>query len=311
MENAHVGTPLALESVIASMLNGQTRRVKSRRDHPKERLRIVKKSPPDTVTMAGRTAILIVNGFHPRSSSAAEAVQYPWIALCLRELTRRSADADYQVLVWDNAGLEEHRRVLDDAPRVRVWPRRRPGRKLSHARALDELVRRTDDDTEFLITLDTDALPIRDGWIGSLVGHLEAGAGIAGVWRDEMTARLRPFVHVSCLCIRRAELLGLDVSFARRMGQDVGQNLTDELRRLGRPIVGLRRSNQRNAHFLIGGIYGDLIYHHAAGSRRATFRTSTDPLEDERIRVLLREAAFCDLDHLVAVLRGQTPNNIW
>ena len=41
MENAHVGTPLALEGVIASMLNGQTRRVKSRRDHPKERLRIV------------------------------------------------------------------------------------------------------------------------------------------------------------------------------------------------------------------------------------------------------------------------------
>jgi hypothetical protein len=261
--------------------------------------------------MAGRTAILIVNGFHPRSSSAAEAARYPWIALCLRELTRRSGDADYHVLVWDNAGLEAHRRVLDDAPRVRVWPPRPPGRQLSHARALDELVGRTGDDTEFLITLDTDALPVRDGWIGILIGHLEAGAAIAGVWRDEMTARLRPFVHVSCLCIRRAELLGLDVSFARGMGQDVGQNLTDELRRRGRPVVGLRRSNERNAHFLIGGIYGDLVYHHAAGSRRAGFRTSTDPLEDERVRVLLREAAFCDFDHLVAVLRGQTPNDIW
>jgi hypothetical protein len=40
VENAHVVTP-ALEDVIASMLNVQTRHVKSRRDHLKERLWIV------------------------------------------------------------------------------------------------------------------------------------------------------------------------------------------------------------------------------------------------------------------------------
>ena len=259
----------------------------------------------------GRTAILMVNGFHRRNSSAAEAIRYPWIALALREVARRSSEADYQVLVWDNANLAQHRRILDADRRVQVWHADPPGRDVPHPNALDQLVARTGKDVEFLITLDTDALPIRDGWIETLTGHLDAGAALAGVWRDEMTARLRPFVHPSCLCIRRRELLGLGVSFAKGMGQDVGQNLTRELRRRGRRIVRLRRSNARNAHFLIGGIYGDLVYHHGAGSRRAGFWTSTDPKEDERIRVLLREAAFRDIDHLVAVLRGHAPNDIW
>ena len=136
-----------------------------------------------------------------------------------------------------------------------------------------------------------------DGWIETLTGYLDAGGALAGVWQDEMTARLRPFVHPSCLCIRRRELLGLGVSFAKGMGQDVGQNLTQAFRLRGRPIVQLRRSNARHAHFLIGGIYGDLVYHHGAGSRRAGFWTSTDLRKDERIRVLLREAAFRDFDH--------------
>jgi hypothetical protein len=258
-----------------------------------------------------RTAILMVNGFHRRSSSAAEAVRYPWIALALREVARHSTEADYEVHVWDNANLARHRSIFDANRRVRVWRAESPCRDVPHGKALDELVARTDEDVEYLITLDTDALPICDGWIRSLTGYLDDGAALAGVWRDEMTARLRPFVHPSCLCIRRRELLGLGVSFARGMGQDVGQNLTEDLLRRGRRIVQLRRSNARNAHFLIGGIYGDLVYHHGAGSRRAGFWTSTNLEEDERIRVLLREAAFRNVDHLVAVLRGHTPNDIW
>jgi hypothetical protein len=268
-----------------------------------------------------RTAILIVNGHQRGRLGARDAVRYPWIELCLREVERRSRTADYEVLVLDNARVEEHRAVMDAYRRVRVfdpdqardWARTlgdarlvpADGRQIRHALALDFLVSRTGPRTRYLITLDTDAFPIRDGWIEALTGTLEAGAAMAGIYRDEMTPRLRPFIHVSCLCIRRRELLGLGVSFASGMAQDVGQNLTRELRRIGRGIVGLRRSNARDFHFLIAGIYGDLVYHHGAGSRRARFWTSTDLAEDERIRVVLREAAFCDVDHLVAVLRGE------
>ena len=64
----------------------------------------------------------------------------------------------------------------------------------------------------------------------------------------------------------------------------------------------MRRTNATNAHFLLGGIYGDTVYHHGAGSRPAWFYASSNPAEDERMRVLLRRAAFSDFDHLVSVL---------
>ncbi len=61
--------------------------------------------------MAGRTAILIVSGYDRigiwgRDFDPEEAVRYPWIELCLREVRRRSAGSDYEVLVWDNMQLD-------------------------------------------------------------------------------------------------------------------------------------------------------------------------------------------------------------
>ena len=169
----------------------------------------------------------------------------------------------------------------------------------------------TSDDFEYLVLLDTDAIPVADGWLETLTSKLDDGGAIVGVWRDEMAPELTPFVHVSCLCIRREELLASGVSFAESGDGEPGQMLTRELLRRKRSVVAMRRTNQRNAHFLLGGIYGDTVYHHGAGSRRAWFYSSTDQVGDERMRKLLRQAAFDDFDHLVSVLRGQTPNDIW
>ena len=75
--------------------------------------------------------------------------------------------------------------------------------------------------------------------------------------------------------------------------------------------MAMRRTNARNADFLLGGIYADTVYHHGAGSRPAWFYASPDQEADEHMRIALREAAFRDFDHLVAVLRGQADNDIW
>jgi SAM-dependent methyltransferase len=264
------------------------------------------------VRVVGRTAILIVNGFSPQTPvAAAEALRYPWVELCLREISRRSKGADYEIHVWDNSGLDAHRRLVEATEGARLWNATASGgSRLSHPDALDELVARTNDDVEFLLTLDTDALPIADGWIGSLLSHLESGAALVGVWRNEMASELRPFVHVSCLCIRREELLRSGAKFGGRPGAEPGQHLTDEMSSRGRPIVGLERSNAVNPHFLIGGIYGDLVYHHGAGSRPAWFYASADQAEDERVRLILRDEVFRDFGHLVAVLRGDVPDDI-
>jgi hypothetical protein len=261
---------------------------------------------------SGRTAILIVNGFDRRgifgSYNGDEVRLYPWIDLCLRQIRRWSGSADYEILVYDNTGLPEHLAILHSDERVRIYPS--GGEEKAHHDALDALVGWMGEEFEYALTLDNDAFPVRAGWIEELTAALDAGAGLAGVWRDEMAPTVDPFVHPSGLCIRRRDLLALDISFARGMGQDVGQNLTRAMAGADRPLHRLRRSNARNLHFLLGGLYGDLIYHQGAGNRRARFWTSTDLEADERARQALRDAAFRDIDHLVAVLRGEADDDL-
>lgn len=255
----------------------------------------------------GKTAILIVNGFDRRgvfgSYNAEEARLYPWIDLCLRQIHRWSGSADYEILVFDNSGLEEHLVAMRSYERVRIFSA--GDEEKPHHDALDDLVGWTGEEFEYILTLDNDAFPVRAGWIEELTSALDAGAALTGVWRDEMAPTVRPFIHPSGLCIRRRDLLALDVSFARGMAQDVGQNLTDATLATGRPLHPLRRSNARDVHFLLGGLYGDLIYHQGAGNRRARFWTSTDLAADERARIALRDAAFRDVDGLIAMLRGE------
>lgn len=284
-----------------------------------------------------RVAILIVNGYARRGRWArqnrAQALQYPWIELCLRQVERCSQGWDYEVFVFDNSHLRQHRRIMRRYQRVRVlpgdWiaalgrmanrlPVRRVGRLLerSHPTALDYLAHRVSGDFDYIVTLDNDSFPVRQDWLDVLISECEQGAAVSGVYRNEMAPAIHPFIHVSGFCVRRDDLQALDVSFGRALrqdvgyNQDVGQKITYELTRRGRTIAPLQRSNRVNFHFLIGGIYGDVIYHHGAGSRRASFWTSSDRAADERISATLRDAAFSDLDHLIAVLRGQTADDL-
>jgi Glycosyl transferase family 2 len=263
--------------------------------------------PPPT-TFAGRTAILIVNGFDRHSASpfdVEEARRFPWIELCLQQLERYTTpSSSYDILVWDNSFLPEHLEILEANARVSVFSEREKRKDVRHGRALDRLLREVPQDTEYVVTLDTDSFPIRDGWLDNLIGRLDGGASIAGVWRDEMAPKITPYVHPSCLVARRNTLLELEVDFARKSGQDVGQNITEAVVSAGGLVSRLRRSNARNPHFLMAGIYGDLVYHHGAGSRRADFWTSSDMKADEAAREALRDAAFNDLDGLIDVLTG-------
>jgi hypothetical protein len=258
----------------------------------------------------GRTAILIVNGFDRHSANAfdvEEARRFPWIRLCLEQLERHTPDSSYDILVWDNSFLPEHREILDANDRVTVFSKEAQGKDVRHGRALDLLLQKVPEATEYVITLDTDSFPVRDGWLDNLIGRLEDGAVIAGIWRDEMAPRIHPYVHPSCLVARRETLLGLDVDFARKPGVhrvDVGQNITETVLKSDGRISRLHRTNVRNMHFLMGGVYGDLMYHHGAGSRHAYFWTSFDPNADEAVRLALRDAAFADLDGLIDFLSG-------
>lgn len=284
-----------------------------------------------------RVAILIVNGYARRGRWArqnrSQALRYPWIDVCLRQIERCSQGWDYEVFVFDNSHLRQHRRIMRRHQHVRVlpgaWiaalgrvanrlPVRRVGRLLerSHPTALDYLANRVPENFEYVVTLDNDSFPVREDWLEILISACENGAAVSGVYRSEMAPAIHPFIHVSGFCVRRRDLHDLGVSFGRELrqdegyNQDVGQKITYEFTRLGRTIAPLERSNTVNYHFLIGGIYGDVIYHHGAGSRRASFWTSSDRDADERISATLRDTVFSDLDHLIEVLRGQATDDL-
>jgi hypothetical protein len=261
----------------------------------------------------GRTAFLIVNGFDRHSANAfdvEEARRFPWIRLCLERLERHTRGSSYDILVWDNTFFPEHLELLEADPRVSVFSERESEKDIRHGRALDRLLHEVAAETEYVVTLDTDSFPIRDGWLENMLGRLDQGASLAGIWRDEMAPRIRGYVHPSCLAARRETLVELGVDFARKQGVhrvDVGQNITNAVLAAGGKISRLRRSNARNMHFLMGGVYGDIVYHHGAGSRHASFWTSFDTDADEAVRVALRDAAFKDLDGLIDFLTGNGP----
>ena len=276
----------------------------------------------------GKTAILIVNGFDRWGKwgkfNQQEAISYPWIDICLRQIKRHSRSSNYEIYLYDNSRLKEHLKIINSYPNVRVFPSQlwvqtlglfkgifpnktnqlvgKLGLEKQHQEALDFLVEKIDKDIDYLICLDSDAFPIRDNWIETLTGYLKDGASIVGVYRNEMAPKITPFIHVSCLCIKRKDFIDSNFSFEAGTGQDVGQMITLELVKNQNKVLGLPRSNTKNFHFLIAGIYGNLIYHHGAGSRKAKFHTSTDLKEDEQIRVKLRDALFQNLDTFIGEL---------
>lgn len=256
---------------------------------------------------APRVAILIVNGFDRRGRwgeyNVEEARSYPWVRLCLSQIERHSSSASYEALVWDNSWLPGQRRFLRGNPRVRMFSADKRLKQLTHGAALDRLVGEVRAETEFVITLDTDSFPIRDGWIENLTGRLTHDVWLAGVWRDELLPKKPAFIHPCCTAVRTDRLRELTVGFRIADGIDVGWRLTDESLKAGAQVSRLYRSNQWNSHAILGAIYGDMIYHQGAGSRNPKFSGRAAD-GTERIREALRDEAFGNLDGLVEALSG-------
>lgn len=253
----------------------------------------------------------MVNGFDNGGRwgefNREEASQFPWVELCLDRVVRHSGDASYEILVWDNSWIESQWDALGRVPRVRRFRAATEQKTFGHGRSLDKLLRKVDPATEFVITLDTDAFPIRDGWIENLTGRLDDEVLLAGVWRDELLPVKPPYIHPCCLAARLDTLHRLDTSFRPVPGHDVGHKLTLAAEDAGGRTSQLRRTNVWNAHYLMGAVYGDLVYHQGAGSRNAQFQSDPGGEEVEALRAALRDAAFDDLDRLVGALTGSVP----
>lgn len=265
-----------------------------------------------TSQIDGKAAILIVNG-------GADVESNRWIRLCLDKIAAWTDYDNYHIYVWNNRiGDENLTAWLQQQPRLTMLsaapyetlnhPHRTPLQRLYHL-AHQEGAR-------YIVTMDNDAHPLKAGWLITLLQSLDDGAALAGVWRDELSAAIRPYVHPSCFCTTvdfvEQHHLRFDVNSSDSVEHnDTLSHLTRVAEAVSVPIYRLLRSNRNHFHYLMGGIYGDLIYHHGAASRaNVLFHGEVQsPEQQSQHNVQVRDRAadllFADYDRYISWLRGQ------
>ena len=261
---------------------------------------------------ATKAAILIVNGGDSPKDNR-------WIRLCLERIAMYTVYPNYHLYIWNNRlGDPVLENWLLSQPRLTLLsaasyeklhhPHRTPLQRLYH------LARQ--EGAHSIVTLDSDAHPLRSGWLTELLARLDEGTVLAGVWRDEMVPAIRPHIHPSCLCttVDFIERYQLRFDFDNTHSQEKTDTLahfTWVAEAAGLPVHKLKRSNQRNFHYWMGGIYGDMIYHHVAASReRVLFHNSGDKgvIQSDQHRHLRDGTAallFSEYDTYLAWLQGQ------
>lgn len=221
--------------------------------------------------MSEKAAILIVNG-------GKDPVQGKWIQLCIDKILELTTWQNYQIYVWNNNISDRTvTDFLNSIPLVHLVEAD-PAEKLDHVHAvplqrLYELAKQ--ENAKYIVTMDSDAHPLQKGWLTKIISSLDNEIVLAGVWRDELKKAISPYIHASCLCttVDFIESHNLKLDFIAPNTEteihDTLSILTETARDLNLKTFKLHRSNQNNFHRLMGGIYGNLIYHHGAGSRSA------------------------------------------
>jgi hypothetical protein len=153
---------------------------------------------------------------------------------------------------------------------------------LEHSHYLTRLSERAlADGASHIAHLHMDSFPVREGWAEELARGLGSDWALAGVSATEIGERHRP--RLCGALVPRAfhdtygpvvsvdELPAADPAYevyARRtVGPDSGDAYGYLLAKHGLPWRRLERSNAREDHYLLGGLYGDLFFHLGAATR--------------------------------------------
>ncbi|MEW5770622.1 MAG: hypothetical protein AB1831_09695 [Pseudomonadota bacterium] len=223
--------------------------------------------------------------------------------LHLAAVRRHTADQDYTILAVANrvspfirARLaKEPRLELVDIPAVEVTGSE------EHSHYLDALSRHAvAQGYSHIVTYDCDAFPVRDGWLAELLDMLDAETPVVAVFRAENGDTWLPHPLMTCFSTafyrQHAFSFFPDAAtqaspefrgFIQQTRQivDSGIGLGYYLHRAGIKWRRLLRSNRVNDHYLLAGIYHDLVFHLGSMSRAAKIYR-LDRLRDWRIRAV-------------------------
>lgn len=189
---------------------------------------------------------------HPRADT--------WYRLQLKFLRRTTTDFDHVVFLNGHANVYNESRVIADPSPTSIA-------QDGHVRGLNAIVQHfKQGDYDTLLLLDNDAFPIRCGWQSALLDAM-GDHQVAAVMRYE---NLDTFAHPSAFFATRSAAERLVFGYFNQVNilgipfRDTSSNVTSFF-----PLV---RTNYKNPHPILCGIYGDTCYHHGAGSRSVDFR---------------------------------------
>lgn len=260
--------------------------------------------------MNGNVAILIVNG-------GQDPQQGKWLHLGLPKILEYTDWPNYHIYVWNNNVTDQSVAAFISSQEQVTLVTVDPQETLSHRHAvplqrLYDLARANG--AYYIVTLDSDAFPIRQGWLTELISFLNGGSALAGIWMNETREGIKPYIHPSCLSttvnfIEENQLSLKYVGPKRKVKHDTLSHFTDKALELNLPISKLFRSNRNEIHRIIGGIYGDMVYHHGAGSRPGAqfWDEKRDVIVNQRnmqIRDLAAEMLFNNFQAYIDWLRG-------
>jgi hypothetical protein len=236
-------------------------------------------------------AILLVNGKFNYKDRL-------WIELSVGHIIRNTSPyTSFKVFVWNHdvqnqavsdylASVREHVEVLSEKTvDLSRWQGARiagvgersdyfAGGIHAHRGALQMLYEYAvaNFDVEIVFTFDSDSWPMRANWDLPLVFRLRRDIRLTGVWRDELSAVIPPFIHPSGLGIRCETIRDLGLRFDHEPVPPKEDTLSHFSKAVGerygrQAILPLKRSNAREPHAVFNGVYGGLIYHHHLGTR--------------------------------------------
>ncbi|KGN41399.1 glycosyltransferase family 2 protein [Knoellia aerolata] len=200
---------------------------------------------------------------------------------------RQLSPADVRILVVDNGSTDGSRELFHAWPGVEALLLRR---NAGHGVALDLAMCAVR--TKIAVTLDSDAIPLAEGWLEPAVSRVRSG----DVLLCGLRAR-RDFVHPVYSAVDTATFLRRRLSFQTYVPLDVtpetvvwGENAWDTAElmtgRLDPSEVGFVERTANLVDGLPGMSTGDVVYHHGGVSRAAN--GTVDPAALVAWRVAIR-----------------------
>jgi glycosyltransferase involved in cell wall biosynthesis len=195
----------------------------------------------------------------------------PYLEVFLRTVPRRSP-GDLQVLVVDNGSRDGSRQLLARSPQVRSL---KLPVNVGHELALDLAFLLVE--TEYVVSLDVDAFPIHDDWLGQTLAPISKGSTISG-------ARLnRRYVHPCFLAMRTERFVQRGHSFQSAYR---GRTATHDASGDAGEIMSAREggglhffeATEQHGPGCLGTVFGHLIYHNFYSTR---FETTSAPILDK------------------------------